>query len=84
MSSFDLLIDLRNPDELNSNYLKESKQKINQSKDFKILKEIKITNLDIKKEDNDVFYIKKYELPNDYLKIEKQQLKLDIIKNPTF
>jgi hypothetical protein len=80
----DLLIDLRNPDELNSKYLRESKQKINQSKDFQILKEIKITNLDIKKESNDVFYIKKYELPNDYLKIEKQELKLDIIKNPTF
>jgi hypothetical protein len=79
-----LLIDLRNPDELNSKYLKESKQKINQSKDFQILKEIKITNLDIKKEYNDVFYIQKYELPDDYLKIEKQQSKLDIIKNPTF
>jgi hypothetical protein len=82
--SLDLIIDLRNPDELNSKYLTESKQKINQSKDFQILKEIKITNLDIKKEYNDVFYIQKYELPNDYLKIEKQQLKLDIIKNPTF
>jgi hypothetical protein len=82
--SLDLIIDLRNPDELNSKYLKESKQKINQSKDFQILKEIKITNLDIKKEYNDVFYIQKYEFPNDYLKIEKQQLKLDIIKNPTF
>jgi hypothetical protein len=80
----DLIIDLRNPDELNSKYLTESKQKINQSKDFQILKEIKITNLDIKKEYNDVFYIQKYKLPNDYLKIEKQQLKLDIIKNPTF
>jgi hypothetical protein len=80
----DLIIDLRNPDELNSKYLKESKQKIKQSKDFQILKEIKITNLDIKKEYNDVFYIQKYELPNDYLKIEKQQLKLDIIKNPKF
>jgi hypothetical protein len=82
--SLDLIIDLRNPDELNSKYLKESKQKINQSKDVQILKEIKITNLDIKKESNDVFYIQKYELPNDYLKVEKQQLKLDIIKNPTF
>jgi hypothetical protein len=82
--SLDLIIDLRNPDELNSKYLTESKKKINQSKDFQILKEIKITNLDIKKEYNDVFYIQKYKLPNDYLKIEKQQLKLDIIKNPTF
>ena len=69
---------------MNSKYLKEAKQKIKQSKDVQILKEIKITNLDIKKEYNDVFYIQKYNLPNDYFKIEKQQLKLDIIKNPTF
>ena len=79
-SYYYLLIDLRNPDQLNSKYLKESKLYIKQLKDSQIIKQIKITNLDIQKENNDLFYIKKY--PNNHLKIETQKINIEIVKNP--